>query len=127
METEDQHHNQEVQQDTMDQLIRASSLGPEREQLKFVVPTLVGAPNEVSELVQHIQHVAEQFLYHWKTFPIGRPPQRAPSARQWIHRIGNTSQLIKLRRRFSSSRADSSGRPLLISCVSRSEQKIEGN
>lgn len=73
METEDQHHGQEVEQDTMDQLIRASSLGPEREQLKFQVPTLVGAPNEVSELVQHIQHVAEQFLYHWKTFPIGRP------------------------------------------------------
>lgn len=45
---------------------------PKREKLHFHVPTLIGAPPEVEELVQHIQHVAEQFLYHWKSFPIGK-------------------------------------------------------
>ena len=44
--------------------------GPEREPVQFTV-NLVGAPAEVEQLVQQIKTVAEQFLYHWKTFPIG--------------------------------------------------------
>lgn len=43
---------------------------PEREPLKFDVQ-LVGAPPEVEQLVNNIKQVAEDFLYHWKTFPIG--------------------------------------------------------
>lgn len=43
---------------------------PEREPVNFTV-NLVGAPPEVEQLVEHIKSVAEQFLYHWKTFPIG--------------------------------------------------------
>lgn len=45
--------------------------GPEREPVQFTV-NLVGAPAEVEQLVQQIKTVAEQFLYHWKTFPIGK-------------------------------------------------------
>lgn len=45
--------------------------GPEREPVKFSV-NLVGAPPEVEQLVAQIKTVAEQFLYHWKTFPIGK-------------------------------------------------------
>ncbi|XP_057659864.1 uncharacterized protein LOC130896097 isoform X1 [Diorhabda carinulata] len=45
---------------------------PEREPLRFDV-TLVGAPPEVEQLVNNIKQVAEQFLYHWKTFPIILP------------------------------------------------------
>lgn len=44
-------------------------LAPEREAVNFTV-NLVGAPPEVEQLVEHIKSVAEQFLYHWKTFPI---------------------------------------------------------
>jgi len=51
--------------------LRPQSLaGPEREPIEFQV-NLVGAPREVEALVQQIKNVAEQFLYHWKTFPIG--------------------------------------------------------
>lgn len=46
-------------------------LQPEREPIKFEV-NLVGAPPEVEQLVNNIKHVAEQFLYHWKTFPISK-------------------------------------------------------
>ncbi|KAI8129847.1 hypothetical protein CVS40_1285 [Lucilia cuprina] len=46
--------------------------GPEREPVQFTV-NLVGAPAEVEQLVQQIKTVAEQFLYHWKTFPIVLP------------------------------------------------------
>lgn len=46
-------------------------LHPEREPLQFDV-NLVGAPPEVEQLVNNIKQVAEQFLYHWKTFPIGK-------------------------------------------------------
>lgn len=45
------------------------SMAPEKEPLIFDV-NLVGAPPEVEQLVEHIKTVAEQFLYHWKTFPI---------------------------------------------------------
>lgn len=43
---------------------------PEKEPLQFDVQ-LVGAPPEVEQLVNNIKQVAEDFLYHWKTFPIG--------------------------------------------------------
>ncbi|KAK7794593.1 hypothetical protein R5R35_003607 [Gryllus longicercus] len=52
---------------------------PEREPVKFDVH-LRGAPEEVVELVQNIKDVAEQFLYHWKTFPIVLPPPLATSS-----------------------------------------------
>lgn len=53
------------------QNVRPTSLnGPEKEPVSFVI-NLVGAPSEVEQLVEHIKSVAEQFLYHWKTFPIG--------------------------------------------------------
>ncbi|XP_068631803.1 uncharacterized protein [Battus philenor] len=45
---------------------------PEREPLRFDVQ-LVGAPPEVEQLVNNIKQVAEDFLYHWKTFPIVLP------------------------------------------------------
>lgn len=45
-------------------------LAPEREPVNFAA-NLIGAPPEVEQLVEHIKAVAEQFLYHWKTFPIG--------------------------------------------------------
>ncbi|CAB3253888.1 unnamed protein product [Arctia plantaginis] len=48
---------------------------PEREPLHFDVQ-LVGAPPEVEQLVNNIKQVAEDFLYHWKTFPIVLPPSR---------------------------------------------------
>lgn len=46
-------------------------LQPEREPIRFDV-ALVGAPPEVEQLVNNIKQVAEQFLYHWKTFPISK-------------------------------------------------------
>lgn len=52
-------------------LFSSDSLQPEREPVKFEV-NLVGAPPEVEQLVNNIKHVAEQFLYHWKTFPISK-------------------------------------------------------
>lgn len=45
------------------------ALHPEREPINFDV-ALIGAPPEVEQLVNNIKQVAEQFLYHWKTFPI---------------------------------------------------------
>ncbi|CAG4979420.1 unnamed protein product [Colias eurytheme] len=48
---------------------------PEREPLRFDV-NLVGAPPEVEQLVNNIKQVAEDFLYHWKTFPIVLPQSR---------------------------------------------------
>ncbi|XP_049868761.1 uncharacterized protein LOC126368693 isoform X2 [Pectinophora gossypiella] len=48
---------------------------PEREPLRFDVQ-LVGAPPEVEQLVNNIKQVAEDFLYHWKTFPIILPQSR---------------------------------------------------
>lgn len=46
-----------------------SLLGPEKEPVNFSI-NLIDAPPEVEQLVDHIKSVAEQFLYHWKTFPI---------------------------------------------------------
>lgn len=48
-----------------------SLLGPEKESIKFQI-NLVGAPEEVEQLIEHIKNVASQFLYHWKTFPISK-------------------------------------------------------
>lgn len=48
-----------------------SGLTPEREPIPFDV-NLVGAPFEVEQLINNIKQVAESFLYHWKTFPIGK-------------------------------------------------------
>ncbi|KAM7363338.1 uncharacterized protein ACRADG_000286 isoform 1-T1 [Cochliomyia hominivorax] len=53
--------------------------GPEREPVQFTV-NLVGAPAEVEQLVQQIKTVAEQFLYHWKTFPIVLPQPLSAAA-----------------------------------------------
>lgn len=50
---------------------RSLLVGPEKEPINFTV-SLVGAPPEVEQLVEHIKSVAEQFLYHWKTFPLGK-------------------------------------------------------
>lgn len=50
-----------------------SLLGPDKEPVSFSI-NLVGAPPEVEQLVDHIKSVAEQFLYHWKTFPISSSP-----------------------------------------------------
>lgn len=47
-------------------------LQPEKEPIKFNVD-LDGAPEELIQLVQSIKEVGEQFLYHWKTFPIVIP------------------------------------------------------
>ncbi|XP_050419885.1 uncharacterized protein LOC126832893 isoform X2 [Adelges cooleyi] len=49
------------------------SILPEKESLKFDV-NLCGAPEEIVHLVDNIKQVGEQFLYHWKTFPIVLPP-----------------------------------------------------
>lgn len=54
------------------QLLRPQTLlAPEREPIEFNI-NLVGAPAEVEQLVEQIKSVAEQFLYHWKSFPIGK-------------------------------------------------------
>ncbi|BET01876.1 Hypothetical protein NTJ_14694 [Nesidiocoris tenuis] len=45
---------------------------PEKEPLQFDVQ-LKGAPEEIVNLVHNIKQVGEQFLYHWKTFPIVLP------------------------------------------------------
>lgn len=49
---------------------------PEKDPLQFNL-ALGGAPEEIQQLGQHIKEVAEQFLYHWKTFPILLPPPLA--------------------------------------------------
>ncbi|KAL5274491.1 hypothetical protein ACFFRR_000922 [Megaselia abdita] len=62
------------------QNVRPISLnGPEKEPVNFMI-NLVGAPQEVEQLVDHIKSVAEQFLYHWKTFPIALPQPISSSA-----------------------------------------------
>ena len=42
--------------------------------MEFDCRHLRGAPAEVESLVHSIKEVAQQFLYHWKTFPIVLPP-----------------------------------------------------
>ncbi|XP_011298454.1 uncharacterized protein [Fopius arisanus] len=49
-------------------------LQPEKEPVRFDASHLRGAPAEVEALVHNIKEVAQQFLYHWKTFPIILPP-----------------------------------------------------
>lgn len=41
--------------------------------MEFDVSHLRGAPAEVETLVHNIKQVAQQFLYHWRTFPIVLP------------------------------------------------------
>ncbi|XP_033165249.1 uncharacterized protein LOC117144261 isoform X1 [Drosophila mauritiana] len=61
------------------QMLRPQTLaGPEREPIEFNI-NLVGAPPEVEQLVEQIKSVAEQFLYHWKSFPIVLPQALASS------------------------------------------------
>ncbi|KPU80844.1 uncharacterized protein Dana_GF16043, isoform B [Drosophila ananassae] len=61
------------------QMLRPQTLaGPEREPIEFNI-NLVGAPPEVEQLVEQIKSVAEQFLYHWKSFPIALPQPLAAS------------------------------------------------
>lgn len=71
----------EEEEEQSQQICRPSSLNliPEREHLKFDIPTLVEGPPQVYLLLQQIQGVAEQYLYHWKSFPIGKNP--APDSR----------------------------------------------
>ncbi|CAG5093782.1 Protein of unknown function [Cotesia congregata] len=49
-------------------------LQPEKEPVEFDASHLRGAPAEVEALVHNIKEVAQQFLYHWRTFPIVLPP-----------------------------------------------------
>ncbi|KAG7203922.1 hypothetical protein KM043_016942 [Ampulex compressa] len=49
-------------------------LQPEKEPVEFDTSHLRGAPVEVETLVHNIKEVAQQFLYHWRTFPIVLPP-----------------------------------------------------
>ncbi|XP_063981609.1 uncharacterized protein LOC135164835 isoform X2 [Diachasmimorpha longicaudata] len=49
-------------------------LQAEKEPVQFDASHLRGAPAEVESLVHNIKEVAQQFLYHWKTFPIVLPP-----------------------------------------------------
>nr|XP_045593779.1 uncharacterized protein LOC123755315 isoform X1 [Procambarus clarkii] len=46
---------------------------PEREQLSFEVNT-EGLPPDTAALLDQIKQVAEDVLYHWKTFPLHLPP-----------------------------------------------------
>ncbi|XP_063709490.1 uncharacterized protein LOC134837994 isoform X3 [Culicoides brevitarsis] len=55
-----------------------SLFNAEKESLSFPI-NLVGAPPEVEQLIEHIKSVAEQFLYHWKTFPINLPAPLTPT------------------------------------------------
>ncbi|KAK8396821.1 hypothetical protein O3P69_005057 [Scylla paramamosain] len=48
-------------------------LQPEREPLTFETNT-EDLPPETAALVDHIKQVAEEVLYHWKTFPLHLPP-----------------------------------------------------
>ncbi|XP_012234125.2 uncharacterized protein [Linepithema humile] len=52
----------------------ADGLQPEKEPVEFDTSHLRGAPAEVEALVHNIKDVAQQFLYHWRTFPIVLPP-----------------------------------------------------
>lgn len=59
-------------------LVRPNTLlPPEKEPVHFQI-NLIGAPPEVEQLIEHIKAVAEQFLYHWKTFPISKQAAKIP-------------------------------------------------
>ncbi|XP_043205633.1 uncharacterized protein LOC122372479 isoform X2 [Amphibalanus amphitrite] len=61
----------------------------EREPVKFEIPT-EGLSSAELRLVKHIQEVAEDSLYHWRTFPLILPP---PVAVQ--HRDVDSSSLAR--------------------------------
>lgn len=46
----------------------------QKEPVEFETIHLQGAPAEVELLVNNMKSVAQQFLYHWRTFPIILPP-----------------------------------------------------
>ncbi|XP_051167467.1 uncharacterized protein LOC127285474 isoform X1 [Leptopilina boulardi] len=56
------------------QRISGDGFQPEKEPVDFETSHLRGAPAEVESLVHNIKEVAQQFLYHWRTFPIALPP-----------------------------------------------------
>lgn len=70
-------------------------LAPEKEALIFSV-NLTGAPPEVENLIEHIKAVAEQFLYHWKTFPICKIYSLFPHTDALLFEIFN--KMLKNRR-----------------------------
>ncbi|XP_026470656.1 uncharacterized protein LOC113374909, partial [Ctenocephalides felis] len=75
---------------------------PEREPVAFAI-NLVGAPPDVEELVNNIRVVAEQFLYHWKTFPIILPTPlstRAPISESEERSVGRRVRALHLRDLF---------------------------
>ncbi|XP_055375175.1 uncharacterized protein LOC129607934 isoform X2 [Condylostylus longicornis] len=97
----------------------ASLVGPEKEPVNFTI-NLVGAPPEAVQLVEHIKAVAEQFLYHWKTFPIVLPQPLAATTTNGINSVNSRkSKQINLRDLFiappfdelDAVAADSSGEP----------------
>ncbi|XP_049281969.1 uncharacterized protein LOC125763166 isoform X1 [Anopheles funestus] len=72
-------------------LVRPTSLQPpEKEPVSFQI-NLIGAPPEVEQLIEHIKSVAEQFLYHWKTFPINLPTPLANSPGGGVGNGGGTA------------------------------------
>lgn len=52
----------------------------QKEPVEFDTSHLRGAPAEVETLVHNIKEVAQQFLYHWRTFPIVLPPSLSSCA-----------------------------------------------
>ncbi|KAI4456833.1 hypothetical protein MML48_8g00017365 [Holotrichia oblita] len=75
------------------------SLQPEREPIKFDV-NLVGAPPEVEQLVNNIKQVAEQFLYHWKTFPIVLPSPVSQSDSFPTSHVASDGSLSRTKSKF---------------------------
>ncbi|XP_050100782.1 uncharacterized protein LOC126581283 isoform X1 [Anopheles aquasalis] len=72
-------------------LVRPTSLlPPEKEPVNFQI-NLIGAPPEVEQLIEHIKAVAEQFLYHWKTFPINLPTPLSTSPGGGVGNGGNAA------------------------------------
>lgn len=72
-------------------LVRPTTLlPPEKEPVHFQI-NLIGAPPEVEQLIEHIKAVAEQFLYHWKTFPINLPSPLSASPGGGVGNGGGTT------------------------------------
>ncbi|KAI4456830.1 hypothetical protein MML48_8g00015589 [Holotrichia oblita] len=85
---------------TTDNFLNSSdSLQPEREPIKFDV-NLVGAPPEVEQLVNNIKQVAEQFLYHWKTFPIVLPSPVSQSDSFPTSHVASDGSLSRTKSKF---------------------------
>ncbi|EDW81624.1 uncharacterized protein Dwil_GK12174, isoform A [Drosophila willistoni] len=79
-------------------LMRPQTLAaPEREPVQFNI-NLVGAPLEVEQLVEQIKSVAEQFLYHWKSFPIVLPQSLANSGLNLTASLANATNSVNSRK-----------------------------